>query len=114
MYVGHTTDYTRRKNNHKKDSKEFSYKLYKMIRDNGGWENWDMVEIEKYQCTDGNEARARERYYYDILSPNLNSCVPNRDMQEWIKDNKQNIKAQRRRHYDQKKILFLKKTKFIK
>ena len=114
IYVGHTTDFTRRKNNHKKDSKETSYKLYKMIRDNGGWENWDMVEIEKYPCTDGNEARVRERYYYDILSPNLNSCVPNRNMQEWIEDNKQNIKEQRRRHYDQNKDSILKKDKIYK
>ena len=31
-----------------------------MIRENGDWNNWSMIEIEKYPCNDDNEARARE------------------------------------------------------
>ena len=46
-YVGHTTDFRRRKNQHKSvcnslDSKLF---IYSFIRENGGWENWSMIEI---------------------------------------------------------------------
>jgi hypothetical protein len=35
-----------------------------------------MIEIEKYACNDGNEARARERHYYDLLNSNLNTIQP--------------------------------------
>ena len=67
VYVGHTTDFTRRKNQHKNacnkpTNKMHNFRLYKVIRENGGFENWSVVEIEKYPCHDGNEARARERH----------------------------------------------------
>jgi hypothetical protein len=26
--------------------------VYSTIRENGGWNNWSMVEIEKYPCKD--------------------------------------------------------------
>ncbi len=119
LYVGHTTDFIRRKNNHKKnctnkECRDYSYKVYEMIRNNGGWENWDMIELEKFSCNDGNEARARERHYYDLLSPALNSIVPNRNMNEWIHTNKENVRLQRKKHYDENKEAILKKDKLYK
>jgi hypothetical protein len=27
--------------------KRYNLKLYQIIRANGGWDNWDMIEIEK-------------------------------------------------------------------
>ena len=35
-----------------------------------------MVEIEKYPCSDGNEATSRERYHYEILHASLNMIRP--------------------------------------
>ena len=35
-----------------------------------------MIEIEKYKCDDGNEARARERYWYEQLQATLNMIRP--------------------------------------
>ena len=35
-----------------------------------------MIEIEKYQCNDGNEARTRERQWYEQLNASLNSFQP--------------------------------------
>ena len=35
-----------------------------------------MIEIEKYTCGDGNEARARERYWYEQLQAMLNMIRP--------------------------------------
>jgi hypothetical protein len=79
-YVGHTTNFTNRKNKHKENcTKNYTYshlKVYEMMRANGGWENWTMIEIEKYPCKDFNEARARERYWYEILNSKLNSVRP--------------------------------------
>ena len=88
IYVGHTTDFKSRKTRHKSDcnnEKKNSYnlKVYKFIRDNGGWENFDMIEIEKYtECKDTNEATARERYWFENLNAKLNSIYPQRTDKE--------------------------------
>jgi hypothetical protein len=72
VYVGHTTNFINRKAKHKSDcnnpnSKSYNYKIYNLIRQNGGFENWSMIEIEKFQdCNDINEASAKERYYYEF------------------------------------------------
>ena len=42
-----------------------------------------MIEIEKYSCQDGNEAGARERYWYEQLKGTLNDKVPNRSIKEY-------------------------------
>ena len=67
IYIGSTTDFVKRKNSHKtscnnEKHKEYNNKKYQYIRENGGWEEWNMIEIEKHNCNDGNEARAREEY----------------------------------------------------
>ena len=81
LYVGHTADFTNRKRCHKSNCsnvnyKGYNYKVYKMIREKGGWINWSMIEIEKYPCNDDNEARARERHWYEVLNANLNTISP--------------------------------------
>jgi len=76
-YVGNTTDFRKRKCKHKSVCNLGSeYNLYVFINKNGGWDNWDMIEIEKYPCKDANEARARERYWYEELKAKLNSIRP--------------------------------------
>ena len=84
VYVGHTTNFAKRKNQHKKNchndkSKSYHLKIYETIRQNGGWNNWDMIEIEKFKCNDANEATARERFYYDKLQPSMNTIKPKKD-----------------------------------
>ena len=103
VYVGHTTDFTKRKYRHKSNCNnetdaKYNLKVYKMIRDNGGWDNWVMVEVEKYPCNDSNEARARERYWYEILNANMNSANPSRSEKEYREDNKERI-LQRDKEY---------------
>ena len=39
-----------------------------------------MIEIEKYPCKDANEARAKEREWFERLNSNLNTKIPNRMM----------------------------------
>lgn len=60
FYVGHTTNFTKRKQGHKSDSKTKDTKVYRMIREFGGWENWRIVLIEKYPCNNKREAEKRE------------------------------------------------------
>ena len=81
IYVGHTTGFTERKYRHKCNSlsntnKEHHLKIYKFIKENGGWNNWSMIEIEKFPCVDGNEARARERHWIEELNASLNCVSP--------------------------------------
>ena len=81
VYVGSTTDFRRRKTAHKKsccdiNDKHHHLKVYKMINDNNGWDAWQMLEVEKFACNDGNELRARERFHYEQLNANMNSMRP--------------------------------------
>ncbi len=80
-YVGHTTDFRKRKYEHKRTCNDASdpkhnLKIYVEIRNNQGWDNWDVIEIEKFCCQDNNEARTRERYWYEILNCTLNTYKP--------------------------------------
>lgn len=64
-YIGSTTNFNERKCQHKtvcynEKSKCYNYKIYKYIRENGGWTNWLMLEVEKFPCNDKREAEKRE------------------------------------------------------
>ncbi len=77
IYIGSTTDFTSRKYRHKnccnnENDKRYNLKVYKGIRSNGGWGEWNMIEIEKYPCNDKNEALSRERYWYEFYNAKLN------------------------------------------
>ena len=104
VYVGHTTDFTKRKARHKYDcinhnSKKRNLKVYETIRDNGGWENWSMIEIEKYNCNDCNEACSRERYWYELLNANLNMICPTLNVEKHMENQKEKCK----KYYEQNK-----------
>ncbi len=78
IYIGSTTDFRRRKSAHKtscnsKNSKEYNSKKYQYIRNNGGWEEWAMIEIERYPCNDGNGARSCEEYWRSHFNSQLNA-----------------------------------------
>ena len=88
IYIGHTTDYIRRKAQHKfscnnPTDKSYNFYVYQYIRNNGGWENWDIVEIEKYNCNDKLEASKRERHWVEELKATLNKYIPSRTDKEY-------------------------------
>ena len=78
VYIGHTTNFTQRKSQHKIScgNSDNKLKIYNIIRQNGGWNNWNMVEISKYNCKDKTEARIKELFHYEELNSTLNSCPP--------------------------------------
>jgi len=71
IYVGHTTNFIKRKYKHKKTCNDNNNKLkiYEIINQNGGWDNWEMIEIAKYNCKDHAEARLKEQEHYQMLNP---------------------------------------------
>jgi hypothetical protein len=77
-YVGHTSNFIKRKYNHRYNciNNIKKFKVYETIRNNGGWENWSMLEIEKFSCNNKQEALLRERHWYEILNTSLNSYLP--------------------------------------
>ena len=106
VYVGHTTDFTKRKASHKgvcncPDHHSYNLKIYKTIRDNGGWDNWTMIEIEKYPCNDKNEACSRERHFYELLNANMNIHCPTLDIEKINATNKRCHKIYVEAHKDE-------------
>ena len=78
VYVGSTTDFIRRKSSHtfnccNENSKRYNFKVYQIIRENGGWSEWNMIEIEKFPCEDKREAEAREEWWRCEFNANLNT-----------------------------------------
>jgi hypothetical protein len=74
-----------------KRDKHYNLKIYRIIRKNGGWMNWSMIEIEKYPCKDSIEACKKERELYESLNCQMNTNFPQRDYQEWRIANKENV-----------------------
>ena len=96
VYTGHTTDMRNRRYQHKDccnnpKSNKYNQKKYQYIRVNGGWDEWLMIEIEKYPCKDVHEARARERVIQAEMKATLNSEVPGRTYKEWCEDNRDKL-----------------------
>ena len=81
LYVGHTTNFIERKRGHKyscvnNKSSSYKCKLYEVIRNNGGWDNWNMEIINCFNCKDQYEARVKEQEYFVALNATLNSVEP--------------------------------------
>jgi predicted GIY-YIG superfamily endonuclease len=65
IYIGSTTNFKQRKSAHKtccnnEKGRKYNLKLYRMIRENGGFEMFKMIELEKYPCKDRQEIERRE------------------------------------------------------
>jgi len=81
IYVGHTTNFVQRKYSHKQNCNNikspcYNLKLYKTIRDNGNWSNWNMTIINFYNCKNLLEAKQKEHEYFISLNATLNSVDP--------------------------------------
>ena len=81
LYVGSTTDFTRRKSQHKTvcnsvEHKRYNLKIYKMIRDNGGFDNFNIIVIKEYPCQNKREAEAEEDKVMREMKANMNAIRP--------------------------------------
>ena len=111
IYIGSTTDFTRRKNQHKNTCindkhKDHNAKKYQYIRNNGGWNEWNMIEIEKHPCNYGNEARTREEYWRSHFNAQLNMVKSYQTYEERLEHKKRYNdinKEKRKEHYKQNK-----------
>ena len=84
IYVGHSVDFERRKGEHLRrcinsNDKEYNLKVYKFIRDQGGFDNFEFTILEE-DCE-----KIRERFWYEYYNylPQLNTRYPGRTQKEW-------------------------------
>ncbi len=132
-YVGSTRDMRQRRNRHKhacnnENGKGYNLYLYKFIRENGGWGNWSVIQVEKYEYNTKPELHARERHFIETLHAELNKQVPTRTDREYYEDNKEKIAETHKlynqnnkeaiaenkaRYYEENKEYFAEKSKIL-
>lgn len=108
-YIGSTTNFARRRYAHKSyatcDEKgNGNVIVYQFIKATGGWENWDMVELENYSATDKKDLHRREREWIEkekatlnmrrpILTPEEYREICNAAAKRWKKENPEKNRA---------------------
>jgi hypothetical protein len=126
-YVGHTTNFTNRNQQHKKHVKNENYnkshyKLYQTIRQNGGWDEWEMIEIEKLNCETKLKARIREQELIEQHNANLNSLkayiseeqrkeLKKQITQKYREENKELLKEQTKKYKEEHKDIIAEQMK---
>jgi hypothetical protein len=120
VYVGSTTNFTKRKQCHKvsclnEKSKNHNLKVYANIRDYDGWENWNMIKICDYPCNNKREAELKEDEYMTELKASLNMIRASRTQQQYREDNKEkiqeNMKEYNKEYYETNKTTILENMK---
>jgi len=100
-YIGSTINFKNRKSCHKsrcynENSKLFNLKVYKFIRDNGGWNNFEIKEMITHNCNNKEELLKLEGEYIKSYKPSLNNRIAGRTKKEYkkeyIENNKDKIK----------------------
>jgi hypothetical protein len=100
LYVGSTTNLTVRKYQHKTRCNSLSdpksnYFVYRFIRDNGGFDNWEFVVVRRYNNIKTKEELLRkERKYMVKLQATLNKTTPLQTPAEYYVKNKEKILEQ--------------------
>ncbi len=80
-YVGSTINLCSRKKQHKSvcktpENKSYNFKVYKFIRDNGGFDNFEFVVLKEVEVNDKIELKQHEAEQYELLKPSLNCNNP--------------------------------------
>ena len=87
VYIGHTTNFVKRKIGHEQScmnekNPSYNFKVYKFIREHGGWDNWNMEMIGFKNCKDHSEACTVEQEYFDSYEASLNSILAKKSIIE--------------------------------
>ena len=107
-YIGSTADWKKRKSDHEyncynQNGEKYNYKVYKTIRENGGWGNFKMIEIGNKEQITLRQAEQIEEQYRVELNANMNgrSCFTTEEerkehnkeqCKEWRENNKEHCK----------------------
>ena len=72
-YVGSTANWKARNYQHKSNCKSYNCKIYKTIRENGGWCNFKMIQIGTREKLTKRQAEQIEEEYRVELKANMNT-----------------------------------------
>ena len=92
IYIGSTKDYAVRKSKHKsscnnENSPQYNYKLYKYIREHGGFDYWNMIILDEIETEDIKKVRKLEAENIYKYKASLNTRLhPGRTDKECFKD----------------------------
>ena len=116
VYIGSTYDFIRRKHSHKNscnnpNHKDYNMKVYQYIRNNGGWNEFNMIVIENYPCNCKEELVKKEDEIICKINCKLNSNRAKRSKKERYEDNRNKIKEQSKQYYQNNKEKRLKQKK---
>jgi hypothetical protein len=127
VYIGSTTNFSRRKQEHKsiclnEKSRNYNLKVYQTIRELGGWDNFEMVLVAKCPCDDKKELHAKEFEYQQLfdVNMNVNDAVKDNEkrkiymrkyMQKYYENKKEEILENKKKYYENKKEEISEKNK---
>ena len=112
VYFGSTTNFATRKSQHKSacdniNGKSYNSNPYKTIRENKGWENFEMCLVEVYPCENKQQLVIREQFYIDSNRHDMNTRKAYRTIEEGLeqrrKYNLEHNKEYRDRHIEEAK-----------
>jgi hypothetical protein len=126
-YIGHTNNFNFRKRHHRLPCIDINHskshiKLYQVIRENGGWDEWEMVELEKFNGKTKLEARMREQELMKIHNANLNmlnayitederKATKNAITEKYREENKEKIRQQEKKYKEDHKEIIAEQMK---
>jgi hypothetical protein len=79
IYIGYTADIitkrmaVHRRCTHNSANNSYNRRMYRFIRDNGGWSNWSYRIIDEPNCQTKTEARKIEQEWILYYNPSLNT-----------------------------------------
>ena len=108
-YIGSTFDFNKRMNYHKNHCKQNNHKIYKYIRQNGGWNNVNIRIIDVYYLVTKKFKIETEQYYMDYFHSSLNqrsafNGLGKKEYQkEYRENNKETLKQKHKQYRENNK-----------
>jgi len=128
-YVGSTANWKERQRKHKwicnnENHKDYKTKKYEIIRANGGWENFKMVQLGTREQLTKRQAEQIEEQYRQELKANMNSQVcfatkahiidyDKEYNNNYYQENKDKILEQHKERYNENKVEILEKKRLF-
>jgi len=115
-YIGSTVYLKNRKQSHKSscnnpNTRKYNLKVYKIIRENKGIDNWNFEILETIPCNKYNELIKYEKLYYEKYNSTLNTTYPGRSDKQYRNDNKEVTSQKKKEYYKKNKEVTLQKQK---
>lgn len=111
LYVGSTVAFRTRKSQHKSATNnptnpQYKFKVYEMIRANGGWQMFNMVVIMEFPCKNKQDAHTEEDRIMREMKANMNMVKAYNSREDRLEHMKEYSKKYNGANKDKKKIYY--------